>query len=323
MKQTRTMKTGIAILLTIALVATGMNVQTFLAKAAEEGNDTGTDSHTEQNIKYEKVDDIKPYRGEVKVAPSTGEGYLFAGWFTDETGQEALGESVTTGVAYAKFVPAHILDVKAQISGTVQKETNASTKTATLRFVTTVDSLKYRKVGFSYSVSEQQSLEYESKYVYTKLHYMGSDQQMEEYFPTEFCSMSQYFKAMTIAGIPESAFATKITIQSYWITQDGTKVLGGIKEVSVQDGLDASFDARISDTDKDTYYVTLGDAVTDAAENDTIEVIRNIELSEEIAIKKSLTITTDGKERTITLKPTDTANVDSRIFFTGCSVYQQ
>ncbi len=291
--QRRTGRTCIAMLLALAMVITGMNVQTYLARAAEEENGAGAetaDTHAEQDVIYQKVDEIKEYRGEVKTAPPADNGYLFAGWFVEQNEDKPLSESVATGEAYAKFVPAHILDVKASVSGTAERKPDTETKTASLRFATTVDSLKYQKIGFTYTINDGQKYNHESNIVYSTLHYMGTETPIASYSPTEFCNLSKYFKALTITDIPETAFDTGITVQPYWVTQDGTEVFGTERIWSVQDVIDANFEAKISDTDKDTYYLTLKDAVDKAENGAVVEVLRDSQITASIKVTNLITI---------------------------------
>lgn len=59
-------------------------------------------------------------------------------------------KSVTTVTqsVYAKFVSSDILTIRAQISGTLEDNLATNDGTGSIRFITTVDTLKYSEVGF-------------------------------------------------------------------------------------------------------------------------------------------------------------------------------
>ena len=82
------------------------------------------------------IADISPYRGEVYTAPEQ-EGSVFAGWYADAAFTQPLDASVTEGGAYAKFVDAHVLSVKWQVTA----GTNAQSERTKLRLLTGVDTL--------------------------------------------------------------------------------------------------------------------------------------------------------------------------------------
>ena len=108
------------------------------------------------------------YFKETPDAPEGYEGWLFAGWYQNDTFSKAnaLSAGVTSGSAWAKFVPADILSVKAQIpAGTFYDSTDAY-----IRFVTSVDSLDYARVGFDFIVEGEERLGRESKTVYEFLY---------------------------------------------------------------------------------------------------------------------------------------------------------
>ena len=185
-------------------------------------------------VKTALYEDISTYRTGTKSAP-TLEGYLFAGWYTDEDCTAPLSSETTEGAAYAKFVDNNVLKVKAQITA----NTTASSETADIRFVTTVDTLQYEKVGFEVTANGRTKT-YGSGVVYKQLKAVSSDEVMTTYKPNEeFSPVSTYFKACTITGVPNSAFDWEWTVRPYWITSDGTTVYGetAVKRVSEGIGL--------------------------------------------------------------------------------------
>ena len=202
-----------------------------------------------------KIDDceriVKPYSAQ-QVAdfktygtyPKDVEGYLFAGWYTDEACDEAslLGTATPTETTYALFVPKHVLDVKAQISGNLLNSDATDDGTASIRFVTTIDSLLYQKVGFeiSYTDDSGQKQEFVSANgtVYQKLYAINSSSKIDTLTPNKyFCGLSTYFKACTITDIPADYYDTVFTIKPFWITVDGATVYGDTVTKTVNQGI--------------------------------------------------------------------------------------
>ena len=222
-------------------------------KAADETREEHSQYITEEI-------NVEPYRkktnadGNYTIVPESIEGddWIFAGWYTDSSCQKSLGKDVKTGTYTAKFVSADVLDVKAQISSNVLNENEEDDSTASLRFVTSVDSLKYSKVGFEVVFVEgEEPVTSASNKVYHKLYAVGSTKDVMSYKPSDiFCSMSQYFKACTITEIPTSAFGDAITATSFWITKDGTLVKGMTKSTTVNEGIN-TFKVYVSSTGDD------------------------------------------------------------------------
>ncbi len=231
-----------------------------LAVHAEDSSSKQTVTTLESGAVVQQVKDITAYRTEESfTAPSAPEGYgayIFAGWYTDAECTAALDQSVTSEnlgtekAAYAKFVPGDILGVKAQIPSTATYDS----ATLTVRFVTTVDSLNYQKVGFDFSINGKEKSA-ESREVYKKLYAVGSTTGVMTYEPTAFHEMSRYFMACNITGVPVTAFGQGITATPYWITLDGTKVSGETADKSANMGLKAL--QSHSDVTKGTNLTTL------------------------------------------------------------------
>ena len=158
--------------------------------------------------------------------------WLFAGWYEDESCTLSISDkSTATGNKYAKFVHPDVLKVKAQLLA----GTTAESVSTQMRFVSTVDSLDYREVGFE--ITKNDTTKYVAiKTVYTKIQAKNGGVQVN-YTPDDFCSASKYFSTVTLKNIPRSAFPTKINVKPYWITMDGTKVYGEARDISVADGI--------------------------------------------------------------------------------------
>lgn len=148
----------------------------------------------------------------------TKDGYVFSGYYADAEGGTLYTEE--SGEAYRKFVDANVLSVKAQLS-------DGTDGNKDIRFVTTVDSLNYTKVGFQITVGSK-TITKESRTVYESLA-AGT----EQVSPSVFSSQSQYMAAYSLWEIPTSAFDTDITVQAYWETPNGTVVYGAARVVTV------------------------------------------------------------------------------------------
>lgn len=179
------------------------------------------------NALYEPVTGVQStYRKSSGYTYPVKDGYVFAGWYADEAGAQPLSSDFTADTAYAKYVAQDVLGVGAQVT------TNASftsTGSVSMRFVTSVDSLNYQKVGFDFVVfdSDNTLTGRESNNVYTKLTAIGGDGSPINYSPKAvFDNASEYFMAYTLTGITNKDFGHGIIAKPYWVTMDGTKVYG-------------------------------------------------------------------------------------------------
>ncbi|MCD7824180.1 MAG: carbohydrate-binding domain-containing protein [Oscillospiraceae bacterium] len=155
-----------------------------------------------------------------------GNDYIFAGWYEDSEGETACSEVPTNSAAYAKFVDAGVMTVMAQVTA----GTTADSETTDMRFVTTVDTVKYSEVGFSITVgSITQNVT--STSVYEKVY--GGE---ETYNPTDFSDASTYFVTYILENIPTNYFTTDIVVRACWKTQDGTTVYGSSYTFTVSQG---------------------------------------------------------------------------------------
>ena len=107
-----------------------------------------------------------------------------------------------------------------------------------MRFITSVDSLEYSKVGFK--VKKRSSGEVRNKEfttVYLELSENYDDGTNKKYTPNElFSTTSVYFSAYSIKNIPQEAFGEEYEVTPYWITHDGTTVYGDTQVKSVNMG---------------------------------------------------------------------------------------
>ena len=193
-------------------------------------------------IPYSK-EDYEKLKNE-KQAPSE-KGYVFTGWFTSddvvtEDGMKshvlqdgmALADDATV---YARFVGETMLDVKAQVSS----NTTAESSTASIRFLTTVDNLAYRKIGFEIGINGKVK-DTANNTVYKQLNdtYINGVKKIIK--PDFFHKNAKYFKAATINNIPKDKFDTEITVTPYFETLDGTVVKGKTVTKTVARGIAAA-----------------------------------------------------------------------------------
>lgn len=182
------------------------------------------------------------------MADYNAKGYVFAGWFTNEECTKALTKDNQANVtqAYAKYVDAEILSVKAQVSGNLYDTNTENDGTGAIRFVTTIDSRKYQKVGFVLKVKDgAKEATVGSDEIYEVLYAVNEtskEAELIDYRPDRFSPESEFFKTFTLTGFTDSDtatfnFDTQITATPYWITQDGTTVYGTAATKSINMGL--------------------------------------------------------------------------------------
>ena len=186
--------------------------------------------------KYVYFEDISPYRGaksSSNIAPVM-EGYLFAGWFKSDTDTASpIAVTRKSGSAYAKFVDADLLNVKAQVR---YKDLNNIGK-MDIRFIATVDGLRYQNMGFQLAY-DGKNKDYMSDSVYQTISAWEEDQQdYKVYTPKDLCLSAEYFKAYTLWNVPIESFHTPIQVAAYWKTLDGTIVTGKSAVKRVYEGI--------------------------------------------------------------------------------------
>lgn len=195
--------------------------------------------------------EVDAYRsGENYAIPDNTEysSCVFGGWYIDSGFTKPLGSSTKVADAYAKWVDADVLSVKAQVSANLLDSNTSNDSTASLRFVTTVDSLAYKRVGFVFTIGDT-PMTIASRVVYTELYAVGAFGGSITYAPwEEFSPQSAYFKAFTFKEIPKEDYDMEISVKPYWITMDGTYVYGESTVKTVNMGL-AENDGSVNDGD--------------------------------------------------------------------------
>lgn len=193
------------------------------------------------------AEEFATYRSAAGHKAPTYKNYLFAGWYTDTACDktQAVSSSVTTVDAetvYAKFVPRHILTVKAQISAELTDGNIANNTKGNIRFTTTVDSLNYSQVGFKIAYDKNGDKVDDgrtkvSNEVYAQLNAIGGI----TYVPTDFSGTSTYCKACTVKNIGEDFYDLEFTVTPFWKTLDGTEVNGDVVVKTINQGMDVKF----------------------------------------------------------------------------------
>ena len=175
------------------------------------------------------VSDYKGSKSEEDWTYPVKEGKIFAGWYTDKTYKTPY--KATTGTAYAKFVDDNVLSVRKQY----KTGTTGSSDSTNVRFLTSIDTLRFTSVGFDVTVNNvtDRMFDLEEKKAYTSILVDGQEhpENAADTFKTE---QSVYFVAHSITGIPKSAFDDKFTVIPYWYTMDGTKVYGKKHAFTIQ-----------------------------------------------------------------------------------------
>ncbi len=201
---------------------------------------------TEPMVK--RYSNIAEFRGADGYTAPELAGYVFAGWFSNKKCTAPIEAYVRRGSAYAKFVPEEILGVKAQVTANLLDDDDTNDGTGAIRFVTSVDSLEYREIGFLFDITgNDYTLTRSSNTVYDTLYAVDPEKGVQVgenypliYTPQEtFCSMSTYFKTYTFYGLKKETDYDKIfKVTPFWVTLDGTTVYGAAVEKTVRQGID-------------------------------------------------------------------------------------
>lgn len=225
MKKERKIIAGL--LVAIILVASAY-VAMPQAKAADNVNGA-VDVKTV--IEYvDMTETYSTYFGEQDNIP-TKEGYLFGGWYTDNSGSTAiktLSEAQESEEVWAKFVPAHALSVKAQIYADTARTTDDSGKT-NVRLVTSLDCKKYKNAGFEIiDMSGETEREIKTdpmETVYSALRVKKDNGETQDYTPQDIFGTlnesEQRLVVLTLRKIPETKWGSDIYVRPYWTTLDG------------------------------------------------------------------------------------------------------
>ena len=186
------------------------------------------------------------------------ESYIFAGYYKEKTCETPV-RGDTNEVVYKKFVPADIMNVKAQVT----QGTKNNTPKTDMRLVTTVDGLNYKEVGFDiYYDGASKPINLKTTKVYKKISAAKGGNEFA-YSPNAFDLDSEYFTTVNLLNIANRNFDKTFFIKPYWKTLDGTKVYG-ISRI-----------ARVSDSYNDIANIPVRIYEDNVAEGNTITISYN------------------------------------------------
>lgn len=260
-KVKRTMKQMCAGLFAAVVFAAGVGAECVQVKAADKPvYGTGEAGTFEYEDKIQYVNMTTAFKttwndDRTKAAVPSEDGYVFGGWCTkdgdtdsytmlDQESAAAAAKDNSTTV-YAKFVPAYVMNVKAQVDSETGTKGGARETKGSIRLVSTVDSKDYQKVGFQVILKtdkgtaevKQDGQPLETTKVYNKLLVSGeTDVAKAKEAKDCFGSVAQFFSVWKLEGISASSDAKIMEVTPYWYTPDGTKVLGNTKYVHMEDG---------------------------------------------------------------------------------------
>lgn len=229
--RSRLSKSVLAILLILSMVIPNIALN---ANAEDAATDTPIDNHTVEWETFNDASVVKAHLDNDSVPTKTG--YLFAGWYTQQTNdmdslkQYALRNAQPNGATYALFVPEDVLGVKAQVSAhLVDGQYTDADNSASIRFITSIPSLAFKEVGLVVTyIGKDGTTEYtsesEGNTVYQSLYQVDDDEIREEKPWTLLCGASKYFKAHTITGVPYTHYTTEFHVRPYWVTLEDDKV---------------------------------------------------------------------------------------------------
>lgn len=229
---TKIVKKAAAGCLTAAIAVSGMMTVPVTADAAND------------KVVYESTDMSQYWSTDKKDVP-VKEGYVFGGWYESADGaaytalEEAdiVSDGVPTENVYAKFVPSNVLSVKSVVEKAAETASDSENKPdkTVLRILSAVDSKEYQSVGFEIYFAEkttpQKTPEMTKVYSGLKLEAEG-----ETIYPADvFGAPAEYFIALDVDSIQQASFAKNVYARPYWVTMDGTKVMGFARNMRVED----------------------------------------------------------------------------------------
>ncbi len=185
-------------------------------------------------IKYVLMN-LAEYWNETSPKAPLEDGYVFGGWYQDAFGnvfhtkESAKAAYDANETAYAKFVPAEVLSIMSQN----EKEADIKQK-ASMRVISSVDSLRYREVGFEILVNNKNKVPNTSSVrVFSGI--KNSATSVVETADQYFGPAAKYFNVWRLDNIAQKYHGKIIYARPYWLTHDGTKVEGLAKYLHMED----------------------------------------------------------------------------------------
>ena len=196
--------------------------------------------------------DVAPYRnGETGFTAPQQDGKVFAGWYTTDdpmqmNSKTALPEDIANRrVAYARFVDQNVLGLKFQTNAGVRSDAAS----VNLRMLSSVADLKLKQVGFEYSIDGGELRPRPTNVVFPTVS-AGFSGGADVLKPQDILSPeSTRFMAFELRNIPQRAFESTLSATPFWVTFDGTKVMGTTRTQTVRSLVEASssmYDAGVS-----------------------------------------------------------------------------
>lgn len=297
----------------------------FVKRSFAEASDT-----IAEGVKLVTIENYDKTTLESLITDQRDANYIYAGLYKLGTTEDTLvaknvviESKITDGSTYvAKFVPEGVMGIKAQVSEELLSNPEAAT--SSVRFVTAVDSLLYKEVGFSITRVDENGENKElvdanavTKYVYEKLYGVDvtADNPGEpmEYTPTDIHALANYFKTYTITSVPADAYNTELTVVPYWKTYDGQTVTGttGIKTVNLGRSWVYINTAKHEDGSEYGTYDHPFTNLADALDEIVLDKSGKIVIQTGVTIKpESFTWEKHGKDLTITGESGQTETLD-------------
>lgn len=227
MKTMNLLKKFTAGVLAVAVIMVGMVVAPKDVQAADKVS-VADDATVRYETSYDKNEAGVPVL----------DGYLFGGYYNSSKVAVENKDDAT----YAKFVPAHVLSIKAQNYANTGDET-----TTTTRLVTAVDCGDYQKVGFEVTrPSDGKTAKVEVTKVYNNLGVKNNGTVEKYSADLVFCDAAEHFAVLEYSGIAEEYWDENIYVKPYWVTPDNTTVYGLPKYVRVDDGIDGYISVAVN-----------------------------------------------------------------------------
>ncbi len=231
------MKKVLATLLALAMIVTGfmyLNPNASEVDAATASSESSYITVAEANWNDSDKDGVPDL-----------EDYLFAGYFKSEVCTQANKATKETAT-HAKFVKADTLDVKVQITNGVVQKSDVQDEDGNekyvdkyvIRFVSSVESLDYSKIGFELELEDGTKVRNTSNKVFSRIDsttgVAGGKIDTYDFSPKMVGEDSEYF--MT-AKLPVEVGNEGVTykVRAFWKTLDGTEVFGQQRCVSIND----------------------------------------------------------------------------------------
>ena len=287
---------------------------------------------TTEDIKLVTIENYTSDKLQTEIGNQREAGYLYAGLYKSGTTtvDELVARNVVvnpnndeTSTYVAKFVPEGVMGIRAQVSSSLLSNPNA--ENSSIRFVTAIDSVLYREVGFSITRVGDDGEPFElvipenvTNYVYEQLYGVdvtsSNPGEPMEYTPKDIHALAKYFKTYTITNVPANAFNTDLTVIPYWVTHDGVTVegTGVIKSVNFgRSWVYVNTSANSDNLEYGTYshpFTNLADAIDAIVlDNDGKIIIQN---NCSMSVASDFEWTQRGKDFTITGEGVQTETLD-------------